>query len=224
MLAPAAYRMGSGKTPFDRPVHSVTIPAPFAIGTTEVTFSNWDLCVEDGGCKYRPDDEGFGREDRPVINISWFDTKEYLDWLSKKTGKKYRLPTEAEWEYAAHGGTTSPFAWGTTVGKGMANCADCGGKSDGQKTLPTRSFPANGFGLFDMSGNAAEWVEDCWNQTYRGAPADGSAWVTPGCGQRVLRGGSFNNASAYAKPSARFRYDADVRYYGNGFRVVREAP
>ena len=143
--------------------------------------------------------------------------------VAERQGRSYRLPTEAEWEYAAHGGTGTMFSWGTTVGKHMANCADCGGH-EGPHTLPVRSFPANGYGLYDMAGNAAEWVEDCWNASYRGAPKDGSAWLTGNCEQRVLRGGSFDGSSAYVKPSARFRYDADVRYWANGFRVLREGP
>lgn len=224
VLAAGDFLMGSGKTPFDRPVHKVLIEKPFAIGRTEVTVADWDLCLAEGGCKYRPDDQGFGGGDHPVINISWFDTKDYLAWLSKKTGKTYRLPSEAEWEYAARGGTTTAYSWGNSLGSHAANCSDCGNDSDGRQTLPARSFKPNGYGLYDMAGNAAEWVEDCWNLSYRGAPKDASPREAGSCGQRVLRGGSFDTSAAYAKPSARFRYDADVRYWANGFRVVREVP
>ena len=215
--------MGAGTTPYDRPVHRVAIAKPFAMSAAEVTFKDWDACVTGGGCTFKPDDLGWGADDRPVINISWLDAKTYAAWLSKQTGHTYRLPSEAEWEYAARGGSTTAFAWGAAVGSGMANCRDCQSGATRQ-TLPTRSFPPNRYGLFDMAGNAAEWVEDCWNDTYRGAPKDGAAWVTGSCGQRVLRGGSFDSTATYVRPAARFRYDADVRYYGNGFRVVRNLP
>lgn len=223
IVVPAGvFDMGSGLTPFDKPSHRVTIAKPLAFGLTEVTFNSWEQCANEGGCKFHPDDQGFGKDERPVINVGWFDAKDYVAWLSKKTGKTYRLPSEAEWEYAAHGGTRTAFSWGAEVGGGKANCAGCGAATD--KTMPVKSFPPNGFGLFDMAGNAAEWVEDCWNLTYRGAPRDGSAWLTGNCAQRALRGGSFDSPAAYIKPSARFRYDADVRYWANGFRVVREVP
>ena len=223
VVASGSFQMGSGTTPFDRPVHRVTIAKSFAIGRTEVTFDSWNSCADDGGCKHRPDTKGFGSGDRPVINVSWFDAKEYIAWLSKKVGKAYRLPSEAEWEYAAHGGTTTPFAWGDAVGTNLADCAECG-RSGPRRTDPVKTHPPNGFGLYDMAGNAAEWVEDCWNMTYRNAPKDGSAWTTGSCETRGLRGGSFDSSSAYIKPTARFRYDADVRYWANGFRVARDLP
>ena len=225
VVVPAGdFTMGSGTTPYDRPPHKVIIAKPFAIGRTEVTFAEWDRCVSDGGCKYRPDDQSFGGGDHPVINISWFDTKDYIAWLSEKTGKTYRLPSEAEWEFAAHGGTTTAYTWGNEPMAQKANCSDCGNDSDGRQTVPVASYPANGYGLFDMAGNAAEWVEDCWIASYRGAPRDATPREVTGCGQRVLRGGSFDASSAYAKPTARFRYDADVRYWANGFRLLRELP
>jgi formylglycine-generating enzyme required for sulfatase activity len=224
VLPVGSFLMGSGGTSFDRPPHRVTFAKPFAIGLTEITFDDWALCMAAGGCSFKPDSQGFGEGNRPVINVSWTDANDYIAWLARKTGKRYRLPSEAEWEYAAKGGHTTVFAWGPTVGTGMANCADCGPPDPSPQTRPVRSFPPNGFGLFDMAGNAAEWVADCWNTSYRGAPRDGSAWLTGTCEQRVLRGGSFDSKAAYTKPSARFRYDADVRYWANGFRVVRELP
>jgi formylglycine-generating enzyme required for sulfatase activity len=224
VLDRGTFQMGSGTTPFDRPPHRVTIGKPFAIGVNEVTFDEWNACQSDGGCAYKPDDQGFGGGLHPVINVSWSDAHDYLAWLSRRTGKTYRLPSEAEWEYAAHGGTSTPYSWGVSIKQHMANCADCGAGLDSARTVEVRHYPANGFGLFDMAGNAAEWVEDCWHQTYRGAPKDGSAWLGDNCSQRVLRGGSFDSAAAYAKPSARFRYDADVRYWANGFRVARDVP
>jgi formylglycine-generating enzyme required for sulfatase activity len=213
--------MGASDNDREKPVHEVRIGSPFAVGLREVTFEQWDKCVEGGGCKYRPDDHGWGRGDHPVINMSWSDAKEYVTWLSKKTGATYRLPTEAEWEYAARGGTSTPFWWGRSVGAQHANCKECGtGKS--QRTLPVGSYKPNPFGLYDTAGNVAEWVEDCWNDNYEGAPSDGSAWTKGECRLRVLRGGSFDSDSDYLRSNSRFRYDIDVRYFGNGFRVVRQ--
>jgi formylglycine-generating enzyme required for sulfatase activity len=215
------FDMGSRERPSEGPVHHVTIGKTFAIGRKEVTFTDWEQCVAASACKYKPNDQGWGRGDRPVIDVSWNDTQEFLGWLSQKTGQTYRLPSEAEWEYASRGGATSPFWWGKDVGTGHAKCADCGGDQSRQ-TSPTGSFRPNAFGLYDTAGNAAEWVQDCWNQTYSGAPGDGAAWTTGDCSVRVLRGGSFTNKAVYLRSSARMKYDADVRYYANGFRVVRE--
>jgi formylglycine-generating enzyme required for sulfatase activity len=217
-----SFEMGAadGMT-FERPLHRVSIQKPFYIGRREVTFDEWDVCVNEGGCRYRPGDRGLGRGLRPVTDIDWNDAKSYLVWLSAKTGKRYRLPTEAEWEYAARAGTRTAYAWGNALEKDRANCVGCTSMSLG-KAVETGTFPANGLGLFDMAGNAAEWVEDCWNETYKGAPADGSAWTKPDCRERVLRGGSFNNDSRFVRSSARFKYDYDVRYYANGFRVARD--
>jgi formylglycine-generating enzyme required for sulfatase activity len=221
IIPSGSFDMGTAATPFDRPVHRVKIAEPFAMSRNEITFDDWDKCVAAGACKFKPDDRGWGRGDRPVINVSWLDAKEYVTWLAQKTGKPYRLPSEAEWEYAARGGTKTPFYWGTQVGARMANCRDCQ-TGEPVQTFAVGSFPPNPFGLNDMAGNAAEWVEDCWNESYKGAPSDGSAWTNGSCSLRVLRGGSFDTQSAYLKPAARFRYDADVRYFGNGFRVARK--
>jgi formylglycine-generating enzyme required for sulfatase activity len=215
------FKMGSEDTIYEKPVHRVVIPNAFAIGRREVTFDEWDLCVAAGACKYRPDDRGWGRGNRPVIDVSWDDAHDFVSWMTQKTGKKYRLPSEAEWEYAARAGTESPFWWGRTLIKGSANCEDCG-DAPLRKTTPAQSFRPNGFGLFDVAGNVAEWVEDCWNNNYRGAPADGTAWTSGQCLQRSLRGGSFASKSTFARSPARFMYDRDVRYYANGFRVARD--
>ena len=222
VVVPAGdFKMGSSDSVYEKPEHRVVIANPFAIGRREITFEEWDLCFAAGGCKYRPDDHGWGRGNRPVIDVSWDDAKAFVAWLSQKTQKAYRLPSEAEWEYAARAGTNSPFWWGRTVINGSANCEDCGGTPPRQ-TLPVGSFRPNGFGLFDVAGNAAEWVEDCWNESYRGAPMDGSAWTTGQCRQRGLRGGSFASRANVVRSAARFRYDQDVRYYANGFRVARD--
>jgi formylglycine-generating enzyme required for sulfatase activity len=223
VIPAGSFDMGAAATPFDRPVHRVTLAEPFAMSRNEITFDDWDKCVAAGACRFKPDDRGWGRGDHPVINVSWSDAKEYVAWLGQKTGKSYRLPSEAEWEYAARAGTKTPFYWGAQVGTHMANCRDCqtGGPV---QTLSVGSFPPNPFGLNDMAGNAAEWLEDCWNESYKGAPADGSPWSSGQCAMRVLRGGSFDTQSAYVKSAARFRYDSDVRYFGNGFRVARKLP
>ena len=220
VLPAGTFDMGS-TTEYENPPHRVTIAKPFAIGKNEVTFDQWDACVADGGCKHRPDDREWGRGDRPVINVSWLDAKAFVAWLSQKTGQTYRLPSEAEWEYAARGGTNSPYWWGRDVGSRQANCRECNTGSS-QQTSAIGSYKANPFGLNDTAGNAAEWVEDCWNDNYRGAPQNGSPWLTGQCRLRVLRGGAFDSAAKYLRSTARFRYDSDVRYSANGFRVVRE--
>ena len=221
VVVPAgSFAMGSSSD-YEKPVHRVSFVRNFAIGRREVTFNEWDKCVDDGGCKSRPQDRGWGRGDRPVINVSWLDAKEFVAWLSQKTGQVYRLPSEAEWEYAARAGTDTPFWWGSTAGSRQANCRECN-TGQSEQTLPVGTFQPNRFGLYDTAGNAAEWVEDCWNDNYVGAPTDGSARTSGQCRLRVLRGGSFDSASTYTRSMARFRYDFDVRYYANGFRVVRE--
>ena len=220
MVPAGSFPMGS-TSEFENPVHTVKIEKEFAIGKHEVTFDEWDQCVEEGGCKHKPDDRDWGRGERPAINVSWMDTKEFVTWMSQKTGQTYRLPSEAEWEYAARGGVNLPYWWGRDIGAKLANCREC--KVDNaQQTLPVGSFKANPFGLYDTAGNAAEWVEDCWNDNYRGAPANGKAWDTGQCRLRVLRGGAFDSGARYLRTQSRFRYDADVRFSANGFRVLRE--
>ncbi len=221
VIVPAgSFEMGADQ-PYRGPPHSVTIRNSFAIGQYEVTFAEWDACAKDKGCDKRPQDLAWGRDTNPVINVSWFETKQYLKWLSDKTGKTYRLPSEAEWEYAARAGTEGPYWWGAAIGAKRANCAGC---KSGNEARPRKvgSFAANPFGLYDTSGNVAEWVEDCWNGSYDGAPADGSAWIKGECGLRVLRGGSYDSGAKQVQSSFRFRYDAYVPYSANGFRVVRE--
>jgi len=154
--------------------------------------------------------------------VSWDDAQAFVTWLSQKTTKRYRLPSEAEWEYAARAGTVLGYWWGRDVGTKNANCEDCA-TPPARQSLPTGSFRPNGYsGSTDTAGNVAEWVQDCWNDTYRSAPTDGSAWTTGQCQQRVLRGGSFASRANLVRSSSRFRYDRDVRYYANGFRVARD--
>ncbi|HKY89718.1 MAG TPA: formylglycine-generating enzyme family protein [Nevskiaceae bacterium] len=219
------------------PVHEVTVK-PFAIGRFEVTFIEWMDCVDDGGCSVTPDDNGWGKGFRPVININWFDAQEYVAWLSKKTGRRYRLPTEAEWEYAARGGTDTTWGWGDASGEACeySNSFDASGQTahanwfwniycdDGFVfTAPVGSFKPNAFGLYDMPGNVWEWLQDCWHPDYNGAPADGSAWIQGGdCNKRVNRGGGWGNHPRTTRSANR---DADMPYGRGdafGLRVVRE--
>ncbi|MBV9968404.1 MAG: formylglycine-generating enzyme family protein, partial [Xanthobacteraceae bacterium] len=126
VVPPGDFTMGSNDTPYEKPEHTVSIRNPFAIGRREVTFAEWDRCADAGACKFRPDDHGWGRGDHPVINVSWDDAKLYIAWLSQRTGQRYRLPSEAEWEYAARAGTRSPFWWGRDIGAARAQCEGCG--------------------------------------------------------------------------------------------------
>ena len=195
----------------------------FAVGKHEVTFGEWDACVGDGGCRgHRPDDEGWGRGNRPVVNVSWEDARGYVGWLSRKTGKEYRLLSESEWEYVARGGTQTEYWWGDEIGGGRANCDGCGSRWDDEKTAPVGSFRANGFGLYDVHGNVWEWVEDCSHGDYRGAPTDGSAWTSGGnCTDRVLRGGSWYLTPGFLRSANRGRYSTGLRGNDLGFRIAR---
>ena len=211
----------------ERPVHDVTV-SPFAAGKYEVTFAEWDACVAGGGCTHRPADKGWGRGTRPVINVSWDDTQAYVRWLSRETGKPYRLLSEAEWEYVARAGSTTKYWWGNEADHAHANYGKdecCEGMAAGAdrwvNTSPVGSFKANAFGLFDTVGNVFEWVEDCWNKHYNGAPADGSAWMSGDCDRHVLRGGSWDNDPRLIRSAIRGRNVSGVRYFFNGFRVAR---
>jgi formylglycine-generating enzyme required for sulfatase activity len=176
--------------PNEGPVRTMSI-RPFAIGRHEVTFEEYDRFAE-ATEREKPDDWGWGRGRRPVINVSWDDALFYAEWLSAQTGKRYRLPSEAEWEYAARAGTTTSYWWGDEVGENRANCDGCGSQWDGRQTAPVGSFEPNPFGLYDTAGNVWEWVQDCWHDSYEGAPTDGSAWEEENCSWRVIRGGSWN--------------------------------
>jgi formylglycine-generating enzyme required for sulfatase activity len=226
VVVPAGeFMMGSNAgDPDAKPMHEVTIAKPFGVGKFAVTFSEWDACVAAGGCKHKPEDQGWGRGTRPVINVSWNDaTKEYLPWLSRETGKPYRLLTEAEWEYAARAGTNAAYSWGNDVGKGNANCAGCGSQWDNGQTAPVGSFKPNAFGLYDMLGNVWHWVQDCYHDKYQGAPTNGSAWGTSctDASRRVVRGGSWGDDPRYLYLAHRYKGYADERYYSGGFRLAR---
>ena len=220
-LAPGSFTMGSnGGDISEKPAHSVKFNYSFAISRFEVTVAEWKACHAAGGCEYLPNRKGMTATS-PVHNLSWLDAQQYAKWLSKKTGKAYRLPSEAEWEYAARAGTKTAYWWGDAVGKGKANCKNCGGDWNRKRPAFVDSFPGNAFGLQGMNGSVWEWVADCWFDSYKGAPADGKARQRKDCQSRVLRGGSWRNDASYARSASRFTYDDDVRYVLNGFRVAR---
>jgi formylglycine-generating enzyme required for sulfatase activity len=221
VVGPAGtFMMGSpasepGHSTDEGPQHSVTIGKPFAVGRFAVTFDEWDACVADGGCNgYRPSDQGWGRGRRPVINVSWDGAKAYVAWLSHKTGKTYRLLSEAEREYVTRAGTTTPFWWGRSISKSQVNYAD-------RKTVPVDAFPPNSWGLYQVHGNVYDWVEDCYYDSYADAPSDGSARVSGDCSRRVVRGGSWYDYPGRLRSAYRDRNAADNRSYLFGFRVGR---
>jgi formylglycine-generating enzyme required for sulfatase activity len=204
------------------PAHRVRIGRRLAAGRFEVTFAEWDACVSERGCKHVPDDSGWGRGNRPVTKVSWSDVKtEYLPWLSRKTGKSYRLFTEAEWQYVAAAGSTAGFTWGDDLIRGQANCRNCGSPWDNRQSAPVGSFAANAFGLFDVHGNVWEWVEDCVAPNYPRLPTDGSAAKGEAACFRGLRGGSWDNDTGIVQLTSRGRNRASLRSHSVGFRVVR---
>ncbi|MCH8476318.1 MAG: formylglycine-generating enzyme family protein [Wenzhouxiangella sp.] len=213
----------------ERPQRQVNVQA-FAMGSTAVTFAQWDACVAAGGCSHIPDDQGWGRGSRPVINVNWHDAQAYVTWLSNTTGQNYRLPSESEWEYATRAGTSGRFNTGDCITTDQANFS---GSSPAQgcpfgmvrnQTLPVASFAANAFGLHDTHGNTAEWLQDCWNDDYAGAPTNGSAWTAGDCSRAVLRGGSWFSGGNALRAAARFRDSRATRNRVVGFRVVRSEP
>jgi len=232
-IQPAAFIMGSPRDEARRdsnegPQREVVIPAAFEIGKYEVTFNDWNTCVTGGGCRgYRPDDGGWGKGRRPVINISWNDTQSYLKWLNKVTGLRYRLPTEAEWEYVARGGMNAPFSTGNSIDSSQANFNGehpYGEDRKGtyrRKTLSVGSFESNKLGVYDIHGNVYEWVQDCWSPNHVDAPRDSRARQDGDCNYRIMRGGSWVTHGYQMRASKRLRYTKDYRYDDYGFRIAR---
>ena len=228
-----SFTMGSpnsedGRDDDESPRHRVRIEYPLAVGVYEVTFSEWEACVDAGGCGgYVPGDGGWGRGNRPVIKVSWKDAQSYVRWLSAKTGHRYGLLSESEWEYVARAGTETPFHFGTTISTDQPNyngnyTYGTGGRGLHRgKTLPVGSLRANAWGVHDLHGNVWEWVQDCYNDSYVGAPADGSAWESGNCDSRVLRGGSWDFFPWILRSAYRFGFTSGDRYYYIGFRVIR---
>ena len=204
---------------FGKPLHGVRVPS-FELSKYEVTFEEYDAFTDATG-RERAYDNGWGRGQRPVINVSWEDAVAYTQWLSSQTGEHYRLPSEAEWEYAARAGSTTQYSWGNDIGRNHANCWDCGSRWDDNQTAPVGSFSANRWGLYDMHGNVWEWVQDCYNYSYRDAPTDGSAWESGNCSERVLRGGSLNDSYWRLRSANRGSISTGVSVYYYGFRVAR---
>ena len=232
-IHPGQFQMGSPAHEVKRdrtegPVQTVSIDYPFEVGKYEVTFAEWDKCVASGGCKgYRPDDGGWGRGKRPVINISWQDAQNYIKWLNKKTGLTYRLLSESEWEYIARAGSNAPFSTGHMITTQQANF---NGQETYQgsplgnyrrKTVSVGSFSPNPYGLHDLHGNVWEWTEDCWNPTHNGNANDGRARASGDCGYRVMKGGSWVNKPDDIRTAQRQRYTTDYRYDDYGFRIAR---
>ena len=213
----------------ESPQVQVKIAQPIAVGKYEVTFAEWDACVADGGCRgYRPRDDGWGRGNLPVINVDWADAQAYAAWLTSKTGKTYRLPSEAEWEYAARGGASTAYWWGAKASRAYANYGRdkcCGEEAVGadkwRNTSPVGSFPANAFGLHDMNGNVWEWVQDCWHDSHTGADTAGAARVSGECELRVQRGGAWSSMPERIRAAFRHAFPTHDRANFIGFRVAR---
>tara|TARA_R110000787_G_scaffold16622_25_gene50837 strand:- start:83135 stop:83935 length:801 start_codon:yes stop_codon:yes gene_type:complete len=209
--------------PTEKPTVRVKLARPFALSRTEITWNHWQACVAAKGCDAIASDHGWGRGKRPVINMTFAQAEAYIAWLSRITGKIYRMPSEAEWEYAARGGTRTHYWWGDEVGQGLANCRECGaGEFSGHKSAPTRTFKPNPFGLYEMHGNIWEWTADCWHPNHEGADPTGKPRVTEKCLLKTIRSGSWYYFSPVSKAASRAKNDARMKSYNIGIRVARE--
>lgn len=216
-LPGAVFRMGSNEDHSERPVHPVQVE-PFMLAASAVTVRQWQECVNAKVCTVSPK----GKPDQPVVNVSWDDARQFVSWLAGVTKKRFRLPTEAEWEYAARAGTDTRYSWGNAILPGKASCKGCGEPVSIQNPPLIEAYPPNPFGLFGMGGGVAEWVADCWHHDYQDAPHEASVvWDVPDCRERVLRGGSWVADASSLRPASRDYYDASVRYPTHGFRVAR---
>ena len=232
VIPKGSFIMGSSEGEPERaadegPQHEVTIGYGLAVGKFEVTFAEWDACVVSGGCNgYRPEDEGWGRDRRPVINVSWNDAQAYVKWLSQKTGQKYRLLSESEWEYAARGGTQTPFWWGNTISLEHANYNGNYPYNNGviginrRRTVEVGGFRFNSFGLHDTAGNVFEFAGDCYHKNYDNAPINGMEQSSVDCVSRVVRGGSWLNTPTHSRSAFRHFVATDYRSDRLGFRVA----
>ena len=202
------------------PAHEVTVNS-FAVSQFEITFDHYQVFAR-AALRSVPDDSKWGRGSRPAIHVSWHDAVAYTKWLSAETGATYRLPTEAEWEYAGRAGTESKYSWGDEIKFGMANCDGCNEGNKIEKTTEVGKFEPNPWHLYDIHGNVWEWTLDCWNRSYYSAPTDGSAWTTGDCVRRVVRGGSWIVSPFFVRSATRNFFNAENRVSLVGFRVVRE--
>lgn len=235
VIPPGEFWMGAISTDPDRrsdegPRRLIRISSPLAISITLITFDHWDGSFADGGTRYRPDDRRWGRDSRPVINVSWYDTEEYIGWLNRKLGmpedQRYRLLSETEWEYAARAGIDATrFPWGDDLdARQVQHHAWCYNNSDG-RPQPVGQKPANEFGLNDMLGNVAEWVQDHYSADYRPHSGNGQPYTTGSkYDRRVLRGGSWLDRANKLRPTARDSMSPDHRSYSIGFRIARNIP
>ncbi|MEM1153608.1 MAG: SUMF1/EgtB/PvdO family nonheme iron enzyme, partial [Pseudomonadota bacterium] len=225
VLPTGNFRMGdlSGDGDEDeKPIRRAKVRRSIAMGKYEVTFADYDLFIR-ATDHSQVSDEGWGRGTHPVINVSWNDATEYAEWLSGETGRRYRLPSELEWEYAARAGSVTKYSWGDAVETNRANCSGCGSRWDADQTAPVGSFVANAFGLHDMHGNVWEWVEDCYEGTYEGAPRSGRARSRcTGTQYRVQRGGSWNSYPIHLRAASRNWVSPSSRYGSSGFRLVQD--
>jgi len=222
-----SFYMGSNDGSRDeKPVHRTYIKA-FKMMQTEVTWNHYQPCIDAGVCE-SDGDAGFGKANRPVINVSYNDIQTYIKWLKYKTGQTFSLPSEAQWEYAARAGSATKYSWGNDISCGQAlfytgKNSTCYYKLNGRRrgTAPVASFSSNSFGLYDMHGNVYEWTQDCWNRSYNRAPSNGKAWLTGDCRSRVVRGGSWVNQSGDLRSAHRYYDITTGRSTDNGFRLVK---
>jgi formylglycine-generating enzyme required for sulfatase activity/class 3 adenylate cyclase len=214
-LPGGSFAMGSNEDSSEKPVRQVTIK-PFAIGKYPITVREWNQCAAAKACTFT----ATGKDDAPITNVSWSDARQFVAWLADATRKPYRLPSEAEWEYAARGGTHTKYWWGDQLQTGLANCKNCADVAAAEQPVRVGAFKPNPFGLYDMGGGVDQWVEDCWHKSYQGAPSDGSAWSGGDCSSHVIRSGSWKNDASYVRPASRDSYDTNVRYPTHGFRVA----
>ncbi len=218
------FTMGSSVTSdfFEERPHRDIKVSRFAISKHEISFAEYEKFAK--ATKHStPDDEGWGRNNQPVINVSWQDAVDYTVWLSEQTGHSYRLPSESEWEYMARAGSQASYWWGNELRGNYANCHDCTDNLAGKQTTAVESYDANAFGIKNTAGNVAEWVQDCYHASYENAPLDSKAWISNGnCGKRMVRGGSYRSSFNHLRSSARDSFDITTRSDSIGFRVVRE--
>jgi formylglycine-generating enzyme required for sulfatase activity len=212
---------GSSIDQTEQPAHLVTLDKPFAIGKYEVTAREWNACVEGGACKRTAQYAGPNPK-APIRDVSWDDAQQYLKWLSSFTGATYRLPSEAEWEYAERAGTSTRYWWGDQMAPGKANCKDCGPPWQIDEPVDAGSFEPNPYGLYDMNGSVWEWVQDCWHNSFSQAPGDAVPWEEPNCEARVVRGGSWRDSAPFMVASTRAGDAPSLRQSQNGFRVARD--
>jgi len=221
VIPSGSFHMGSNEgNSHEKPIHKVKIIKPFAMGQYEVSWNNYQPCIDAGECISNRS-EGWGKGNRPVIDVSWYDAQSYIKWLNKKTGKNYRLANEAEWEYAARAGSANKYSWGNDINCSQASYGYYSGQCGKQKgTDLIGTFSANTFGLYDMHGNVYEWVQDCWNSTYSGAPSTNTTWEGGNCKKRVLRGGSWGSGPLTLSSASRIWFTASHGNPNYGFRLV----